>query len=255
MKDALGEVQSVLLFGGTSDIGLAIARRLAAPRRAAVILAGRDHEALEAAARQLQLGETPAGDVRTVAFDALDTEGHDQVLDDAAAMVGDLDVVIVAFGVLGDQAADEAGGSGAVHLAAANYVGTVSVGLAAARRLRTQGHGVLIVLSSVAGERVRKANYIYGSSKAGVDGFTQGLGDALHGSGARVLIVRPGFVATKMTAGMKAPPFSTTSAAVAEATERAMRHGRDIVWVPGVMRWVMLVVRHLPRPVFRRLPM
>jgi len=105
----------------------------------------------------------------------------------------------------------------------------------------------------VAGERVRRANFIYGSSKAGLDGFAQGLGDSLEGSGAGVLIVRPGFVKTKMTAGMAAPPLSTTAEDVAEATARALDRGREIVWVPGTLRWLMLAVRHLPRPVFRRL--
>ncbi|MDQ6614461.1 MAG: SDR family NAD(P)-dependent oxidoreductase, partial [Actinomycetota bacterium] len=198
-------------------------------------------------------GHARAGTVAVIDFDAEDTAGHDEVLAEAARLVGDLDVVIVAFGLLGDQAADESGGDGAVRLAAVNYVGAVSAGLAAARRLRAQGHGTLVVLSSVAGERVRKANYIYGSSKAGLDGFAQGLGDSLQGSGARVLIVRPGYVATKMTAGMTPPPLSTTPEAVAEATQRALREGREIVWVPGLLRWVMLVVRHLPRPIFRRL--
>lgn len=253
MRDALGDVQSVLLLGGTSEIGLAVARRLAAPRRASVVLAGRDPVALAAAAQDLR-DRGPSGPVSTVDFDALATGDHDRVLERAAELVGDLDVVILAFGLLGDQQADEAGGDGAVRLAATNYVGGVSAGLACARRLQTQGHGTLIVLSSVAGERVRKANYIYGSSKAGVDGFAQGLGDALHGSGAGVLIVRPGFVSTKMTTGMTPPPLSTTPDAVAEATDRALREGRAVVWVPGAMRWVMLVVRHLPRPVFRRLP-
>ncbi len=251
MKDGLGDVQSVLVLGGTSDIGLAIARRLAAPRQAQVALAGRDRAALEKAAEGLRDGRGPR--VTTLEFDALDTAGHDAVMDNAAGLIGDIDVVIVAFGLLGDQAADESGGDGAVRLAAVNYVGAVSAGLAAARRLRAQGHGTLVVLSSVAGERVRKANYIYGSSKAGLDGFAQGLGDSLQGSGARVLIVRPGYVATKMTAGMTPPPLSTTPEAVAEATQRALREGREIVWVPGLLRWVMLVVRHLPRPIFRRL--
>lgn len=253
VRDSLGDVQTVLVLGGTSEIGLAIARRLAGPRQAAIVLAGRDQPALEAAAAALSEGGV--GPVSTLAFDALDTAGHDGVMAEAASRLGDFDVVILAFGVLGDQAADEAGGDGAVRLAAVNYVGGVSAALAAARRLRAQGHGTLVVLSSVAGERVRKANYIYGSSKAGLDGFAQGLGDALQGSGARVLIVRPGFVTTKMTTGMKAPPLSATADQVAEATDAALRQGRDIVWVPGLFRWVMLIIRHLPRPVFRRLPM
>ncbi len=337
MRDHLGDIRSVLLLGGTSDIGLAIVRRLSVPGQAKVVLAGRDKEALAVVAAGLlqrnvavanpsgaspsgarptganPTGASPAeaspaeaspaeaspagasaaeasatgdgaaeasatgdgatgagatgagapglrsgpeggtGGVATLAFDALDTDGHDRLLDAAVALIGELDVVIVAFGVLGDQKVDEAGGDGAVRQASVNYVGGVSVGLAAARRLRAQGHGVIVVLSSVAGERVRRANYLYGSSKAGLDGFAQGLGDALHGTGARVLIVRPGFVTTKMTAGRPPPPLSTTPEAVASATVAALRDGRGIVWVPGSLRFVMAVARHLPRPVFRRL--
>ena len=141
-----------------------------------------------------------------------------------------------------------------MELATTNYVGAVSVSLAVARLLRRQGHGTLVVLSSVAGERVRKANFIYGSSKAGLDGFAQGLGDSLAGSGASVLIVRPGFVHSKMTAGMDAAPLATTPQKVAEATVAALASGRQIVWVPGALRLVMAVFRHLPRAVFRRLP-
>jgi decaprenylphospho-beta-D-erythro-pentofuranosid-2-ulose 2-reductase len=253
VKDGLGDVQTVLVLGGTSDIGVAIARRLAAPRGAAVALAGRHRPALESEAEAL----TGAGAQRVVVldFDALDTSGHDRVVDEAARLLGDLDVIILAFGLLGDQEADASGGDGAVRLASVNYVGAVSAGLAAARRLRAQGHGTLVVLSSVAGERVRRANFIYGSSKAGLDGFSQGLGDALRGSGAGVLIVRPGFVTSKMTEGMKPPPLSTTPEAVAAATDAALRGGRQIVWVPGPLRGVMMIVRHLPRPIFRRLKM
>jgi decaprenylphospho-beta-D-erythro-pentofuranosid-2-ulose 2-reductase len=126
--------------------------------------------------------------------------------------------------------------------------------LALARRLRAQGHGTLVVLSSVAGERVRAANFVYGSTKAGIDGFCQGLGDALHGSGVRVLIVRPGFVPTKMTAGRDKAPFSTTPDGVAEVVMRGLERGAETVWAPPVLRVVMAVARHLPRPVFRRLP-
>ncbi|HSS11223.1 MAG TPA: SDR family NAD(P)-dependent oxidoreductase, partial [Acidimicrobiales bacterium] len=200
-----------------------------------------------------ELREAGAGVVSTLPFDAEDTESHEALVDKAAGVAGDPDVVILAFGVLGDQPADEAGGEGAVKVGRTNYLGAVSVGLAVARRLREQGHGTLVVLSSVAGERVRRSNFIYGSSKAGLDGFAQGLGDALVGSGANVLIVRPGFVRTKMTAGMSAPPLSTTADALAATVVRALREGREIVWVPGALRWVMMVVRHLPRRLFRRL--
>jgi decaprenylphospho-beta-D-erythro-pentofuranosid-2-ulose 2-reductase len=251
VKDALGDVQSVLVLGGTSEIGRAIASALARPRRASVVLAGRNLDQLESAGRALQ--EKGAGSVSTLEFDADDTDRHEAVVDKAVGMLGDLDVVVLAFGLLGDQSADEAGGSGAVRVARTNYVAAVSVGLIVARRLREQGHGTLVVLSSVAGERVRRSNFIYGSSKSGLDGFAQGLSAALAGSGASVLIVRPGFVRTKMTAGMAVPPLSTTADAVGAAVSTALRQGREIVWVPPVLRWVMVAVRHLPRPVFRRL--
>jgi len=254
MKDALGAVQSVVVLGGSSEIGVAIAATLAGPRHATVVLAGRHPEALSAAATAVSAAG--AGRVETVAFDATDTPSHEPFVEGLPSLVGDVDVdvVVLAFGVLGDQATDEGGGPGAVELAATNYVGAVSVGLAVARLLRRQGHGTLVVLSSVAGERVRKANFIYGSSKAGLDGFAQGLGDSLAGSGATVLIVRPGFVHSKMTAGMDAAPLATTPQKVADATVAALVSGRQIVWVPGALRVVMAVFRHLPRAVFRRLP-
>lgn len=253
MRDALGAVQSVLVLGGTSEIGLAIAAELAGPRSATVVLAGRDAHQLKEAAAELE-GRS-AGRVETVPFDATDTARHDQVMAEAAALAGrDIDVVIVAFGLLGDQARDEVGGPGAVDVASTNYVGAVSAGLAAARLLKAQGHGAIVALSSVAGERVRRANFIYGSSKAGMDGFFQGLGDWLSGSGVHVLIVRPGFVRSRMTAGMEEAPMATTPAAVAAATVQALRSGRTVVWVPAQLRVVFAIFRHLPRPVWRRIP-
>jgi len=252
VKDALGSVQTILVLGGASELGAAIAARLAGPRRATVLLAGRDREKLAGAADRIRAAG--AGRVELVDFDATNTSDHEKFVSELPEMAGDIDVAILAFGLLGDQEVDENGGDGAVQVAATNYVGAVSVGLPLARLLRQQGHGTLVVLSSVAGERVRRANFIYGSSKAGLDGFAQGLGDSLAGTGARVLIVRPGFVHTKMTAGRPAVPFSTTPDAVAEATVRGLAHDQDIVWVPPVLRLVMAIARHLPRAVFRKLP-
>lgn len=253
MKDALGNVQSVLVLGGSSDIGVAIAAKLSSARHATVVLAGRDETALKRASEEVR--GAGAGKVETLEFDARDTAAHDDVISRAAALAGgDLDVIVVAFGLLGDQEADEKGGNGAVDLALTNYVGVVSAGLASARQVRGQGHGTIVFLSSVAGERVRRANFIYGSSKAGMDGFAMGLGDALAGSGARVLVVRPGFVRTKMTEGMSDAPLSTTAEAVAEATVKAIAAGKEVIWVPGALRFVFMVFRHLPRAVWRRLP-
>lgn len=253
MKDALGSVQSVLVLGGASEIGVAVASALAAPRHASVVLAGRHPDALGGAAAEV--AAAGAGRVETLAFDALDPASHDALVERAAGLVGDLDVVVVAFGVLGDQARDEAGGNGAVTVAATNYVGGVSAGLAAARCLRAQGHGTIVFLSSVAAERVRKANFVYGSSKAGLDGFALGLGDSLVGTGVRVLVVRPGFVLGRMTAGRKPAPLATTPSAVGTAVARAVARDQELVWVPGALRWVFAGLRHLPRSAWRRLPL
>jgi decaprenylphospho-beta-D-erythro-pentofuranosid-2-ulose 2-reductase len=120
--------------------------------------------------------------------------------------------------------------------------------------MRRQGHGHIAVLSSVAGERARASNFVYGSSKAGLDAFAQGLGDSLHGTGVRMTVVRPGFVHTRMTRGMKSAPFATTPRVVGELTAAGMRKGRHTVWTPGILRYVFMVLRHVPRPIFRRLP-
>ncbi|MER6077530.1 decaprenylphospho-beta-D-erythro-pentofuranosid-2-ulose 2-reductase [Streptomyces sp. NPDC001833] len=250
MKDAFGMPQSLLVLGGTSEIALATARRLIARRTRTVWLAGRPSPALEQAAGQLRaLGP----DVHTVAFDALDPESHETALGKVFAN-GDVDVVLLAFGILGDQATDEREPVNAVRVAQTNYTGAVSAGLVAARALQSQGHGSLVVLSSVAGERARRSNFIYGSSKAGLDAFTQGLGDALHGTGVHVMVVRPGFVRTKMTRGLEEAPLATTPEAVATAIELGLRRRSEVVWVPGALRVVMSALRHAPRSVFRRLP-
>ena len=145
---------------------------------------------------------------------------------------GDFDLVLLAFGVLGDQEEAEHDGRAAVEIVEVNYLGAVSVAVPLAQRMREQGHGTIVVLSSVAGERARRSNFVYGSSKAGMDAFFQGLGDSLVGTGVQVMIVRPGFVHTKMTEGMDAAPLSTTPEAVADAIVHGLARGRETVWVP-----------------------
>lgn len=252
MQNSFGEPQTIVLLGGTSDIGLAIARRLASPTLRTVVLACRRPD--EVTDPLADLAATGV-DVLTRAFDAVDASAHAAFVDHLAADVGDLDVVVMAFGVLGEQSDFDNDPAAAAAAVTVNYTGAVSSGLAVARQLRRQGHGRLVVLSSVAGERVRASNFVYGSSKAGLDGFAQGLGDSLEGSGAKVLVVRPGFVSSAMTAGMKPAPFSTTPEAVAEVTACGLRSGRRTVWAPGILRYVFMVLRHLPGAVFRRLPL
>jgi decaprenylphospho-beta-D-erythro-pentofuranosid-2-ulose 2-reductase len=251
MRDALGSPQSVLVLGGGSDIGLAAARALVGRRARTVILAGRRPEALEEAAAELRgLG---AERVETVPFDADDTASHAAFAEEVFSRYGDIDVVLVAFGVLGDQTRAEEDPREAVGVLTTNFVGAASIGLHAAQHLRRQGHGVLVLLSSVAGQRARRSNFVYGSSKAGVDAFFTGLGDSLVGSGASVVVVRPGFVRTKMTEGMPEAPLSTTPEKVAEVIVSALESGAEEAWAPRPLRGVMFVLRHLPRPIFRRL--
>ncbi|MEY9876512.1 decaprenylphospho-beta-D-erythro-pentofuranosid-2-ulose 2-reductase [Streptacidiphilus sp. MAP12-33] len=250
MMNALGDPQSLLVLGGSSEIGLATARRLVRSRVEVVHLAGRPSPALDAAAQELRaLG----AQVHVHDFDAAAVDTHETVLGKIFAE-GDVDVALLAFGVLGDQEQGEREPLAAAAVAQVNYLGAVTSSLVCAQALRRQGHGALVVLSSVAGERARRSNFIYGSTKAGLDAFAQGLGDSLQGTGAKVMVVRPGFVRTRMTEGMQEAPLATTADAVAEAVVTGLRRGSETVWVPGALRYVMSGLRHVPRAVFRKLP-
>ncbi len=250
MEDALGAVQSMLVLGGTSEIAASIARRLVENRCTTVVLASRAPAANDQLATELR--ERGATEVESVLFDALDTASHEKVIGDVFDRI-DVDLVLVAFGVLGDQAEFDANPAAAVSAVETNYVGAVSAGLVTAARFRQQGQGILVVLSSVAGERARNTNYVYGSSKAGLDAFAQGLGDALAGTGARVMVVRPGFVHSRMTAGMPPQPFSTTPDAVAKAVVQGLARQSHTIWVPSLLRYVFVTMRHLPRSLWRKM--
>ncbi len=251
MNNGLGEPQRVVLLGGTSDIGLAIVRALCSPALRRIDLACRDTAAGERAAADLR-ADHPAVEVEVVGFDGAQPETHQTALDDLGR-TGDLDVVIVAFAQLGEDGGVR-DAAAAARLATVNFAGNVSAIIAAGNVLRRQGHGTVVVLSSVAGERVRQANPVYGGSKAGIDGFAQGYGDAVAADGVHVLVVRPGFVHSAMTAGRQPAPFATTPDRVAAATVAALRAGRRMVWAPGVLRYVFSALRHLPAPVWRKLP-
>ena len=249
----MGLPQSVLVLGGGSDIARAVVRKLVATRTKTVVLGGRrGSPAIDQAAAEAR---EAGAEVDTVAFDATDPTSLVAAVDEAFDRHEDLDLVIVAFGLLGAaQEKLDADPASATELATVNYTASVTAGLAVARRLRSQGHGTLLALSSVAGERVRKANYVYGSSKAGMDAFFQGLGDSLAGDGPRVVIVRPGFVRTRMTAGMDPVPFATDAESVARAIVAGLAKGSAIIWAPPVLRWVFVLFRHLPRAAWRKVP-
>ena len=250
MINAVGTPQSLLLLGGTSDIALAIARRYAAERGLRVVLAARASERRESAAAELrELGCT----VDEVDLEARDPGSHAQTIEQAFAG-GDIDIAVVAFGLLGDAEQAWRDPDVVLELAEVNYTAPVHLGVLLAARMRVQGYGCIVALSSVAGERVRRSNFVYGSTKAGFDGFFLGLGEALRDHGVHVLVVRPGFVKSKMTRGVGAAPLAVTPEEVADAVVAAVTGRRQLIWVPPPMRVVMSGLRHVPRPIFRKLP-
>jgi len=252
VKDAIGNVQRVLVLGGTSDIALATVTKLTDQRRdVQVTLAARPGERRSGAAAEL---ESLGLQVTEVDFDATDRSSYEKAVTLAFDDGGDIDVVMVAFGLLGDQTQAWRDVDAALDLVQVNYAAAVACGVLVGERLRAQGHGAIVAMSSVAGERPRKSNFVYGSTKAGLDSFYTGLGDALAADGIQVMVVRPGFVRSKMTEGLKAAPLSQTPDQVADLIVAGLRTGRRTVWAPPAMRWVMSALRHVPHAVFSRLP-
>jgi len=253
MENGLGDAQSIVMFGGTSEIGLAILRRLVGPTTRTVVLASRDTETAETASSGLPGGDATL--VHHVAWDAVDPATAERTVEEVSAAAGDMDVAIIAAGVLDEGRDVLEDRSGIAPMAAVNFTSPMIVLSALAARMRHQGYGRIILLSSVAGVRPRRVNPTYGATKAGIDGFALALDHALEGSGVRILVVRPGFVASKMTAGMPSAPFSTTPDRVAASVEKALSSSSPVVWTPGILRFVFAVLRSLPTRVWRRLPL
>jgi len=207
-----------------------------------------------------QIEAAGAKEVVYLDFDALDTKSHPAVIESAWEQ-GDVDVAIVAFGVLGDAEELWQNQSKAVLTAQINYTAAVSVGVLVGDKMKAQGFGQIIAMSSVAGERVRRSNFVYGSTKAGLDGFYLGLGEALREFGVRVLVIRPGQVRTTTTlehwkaTGAKEAPFTVDKEDVANQAVAAAAKGKELIWAPNPVRYLMAVIRHIPRSIFRKLPL
>jgi len=240
----------VVIFGGRSEIGVELACRLAPG--ATVVLAARAADRLDAQVAAVR--NAGAAAVHTIEFDADDLAGHGPLVAALIAEHGPIGTAVLAFGILGDQARAESDAAHAVAVVHTDYVAQVSLLTHLAAAMRAAGRGRLVVFSSIAGVRVRRANYVYGSAKAGLDGFANGLADALHGTGVQLLIVRPGFVIGRMTAGMKPAPPASTPAQVADATARALARGRRMVAVPWLLRPMFAVMRLVPQALWRRMP-
>ena len=243
---------NVVVIGGGSDLSRAILRSLAARGLSSVLLAGRSVESLEGAVKDLH--RLRVDKVEVALLDVTDIGALEHFADLAVERLGTIDLVLVAAGVRGTSEPAGLDARQFSSLATANFTGPGAAMTAFARVLRAQGHGRIMVLSSVAGYRVRAANLVYGAAKAGLDGFALGLGDALAGTGVKVIVVRPGFVRTKMTMGLSEPPLSIEATDVADAVVRGLEKDADVIWVPPVLRYIFAVLRVLPRSLWRRLP-
>lgn len=252
MLNAVGQAQNILLLGGTSDIGLAIVERFLRQGAARVVLAAREDSPRITAAKK-ELTDAGARCVEVIPFDATDVESHPDTIERAFAG-GDVDVAIVAFGILGDNETQWHNQSEAVKAATVNFTGAVSVGTLLAQHFQRQGHGTIVALSSVAGIKVRRSNFVYGSTKAGFDGFYTQLGEALRPSGVHVVVVRPGQVRTKMTEGLDEAPLTVNREDVANAAFDGVVNKKDVVWVHRLFQPIMTILQLIPQPIFRKLP-
>ncbi|KQB85737.1 SDR family oxidoreductase [Corynebacterium lowii] len=235
---------TLLVLGATSEIGGELALRLCAGRP--VVLAARRTEGLEELADQLRAAG--ARSVEVVPFEATDLRAHRGVVKQANP-----EIALVCFGILGEQARAEASEEHAAEIATVDYTAQV---VALTVLAEVMERGVIVAFSSIAGWRARRANYVYGSTKAGLDAFCQGLADRLHGGPLRLITARPGFVIGRMTRGMKPAPLSVYPADVAEAVAHEVQHGKNsrTLWIPGRLRLLAYVMRAVPRPLWRRMP-
>jgi len=281
VKDTGAEL--IVIFGGRSEIGLELATRLASG--ATVLLLARRADKLDDEVAAVR--EAGAAAVHVGEFDADDLASHAPLVESIVAEHGPIGTAVLAFGILGDQNRAEKDPGHAAAIIHTDFVAQASLLTVLANAMQSARAGSIgderlarrasigderlarrasigderlarrasiVAFSSVAGVRVRRANYVYGSAKAGLDGFCSGLADALHGSGVHLLVVRPGFVIGRMTQGMTPAPFSSTPAQVATATAGALAKRRRTVWVPWALRPVFIGMRMLPQFVWRRMP-
>ena len=240
-----------VLVGATRGMGRALARLLA-ERHDAMVLLGRSQADLDASARDLEARGAPAP-VKTAALDLSVPTAFAHALDAADAALDRFDTLIVTGGLLGRQEELAVDPSRLEQMLHVNFTGTVVLCQMVAERLAARGGGTICVFSSVAGDRARKSNYLYGSTKAGLSAFLDGLGQAYAERGVTVICVRPGFIKTEMTAGLPVPPFAGEPDAVAKVVLAALTSKKRVVYAPAIWRWVMLAVRSVPHFVIRRL--
>jgi decaprenylphospho-beta-D-erythro-pentofuranosid-2-ulose 2-reductase len=250
MENSFGQPQSVVVLGGSSDIARALTKRLCAARAHTVVLCGRNQKLLDESAEEAK--DYGARTTDTVVFDAKSVTKAASVVSEAFEKVGgDVDLVVVAVGLLGDQFAQENDAAAAVKVALVNFAWPVAALAEVRRRLIAQGHGRILVMSSVAAIRIRRNAYLYGGAKAGLDRLCYGLADSLDGTGVTLQLLRPGVVRTRMTKGQAPIPFTTGPEEVAGYVMKGLATNDRVIWSPPIMRYAFFMLRHLPKPLWR----
>lgn len=242
-------MRRILIVGATSAIAEATARLFAA-RGDALFLAGRNPERLQILADDLRA--RGAHRVATAQFDALDYDGHFDLIDSAAQALDGLDTALIAHGTLPDQKACEASFIAARDAFEVNALSVISLLTPIANRFEAQSGGTIAVISSVAGDRGRQSNYVYGAAKSCLDTFLEGLAHRLATAKVAVITVKPGFVDTPMTAAFEKGALWASPEKVARDIDRAIAKGRRVIYTPWFWRWIMLIIRSVPTAVFHR---
>ncbi|MEI7612445.1 MAG: SDR family oxidoreductase [Betaproteobacteria bacterium] len=243
-------MQKILIIGATSAIAEATAR-LWAERGAALFLVGRKAERLEIIAADLRV--RGAASVSSLAIDVCDTTAQAAMLEAVAAALGGLDVALIAHGSLPDQKACEASVEMTMREIDINALSVIALATQLGGRFEAQGSGSLAVISSVAGDRGRQSNYVYGAAKGMISLFLQGLRNRLAKKGVQVLTIKPGFVDTPMTAAFPKGALWAKPEAIARGIVKAIDGGRDEVYLPGFWRVIMLLIRHIPERFFKKM--
>jgi short-subunit dehydrogenase len=240
----------VAIFGATSGIAVALARRFAAAG-ARIALIGRDAEAIDAAARDLKVRGAAATVCIPADFSALDR--LPEIADAAWRAFAGLDIAVIAYGTLPEQPSLDADPQSAAPVLSLNFVSPAVLAGHLAARFEAQRSGTVVLITSVAGDRGRKSNYVYGAAKGGLQKLAEGLRHRLYPAGVRVLDVRPGFVATRMTDHLpRGGPLWAAPDRVAGDIQHAIASGRAVLYTPWFWRGILAVVRALPRPLFHR---
>jgi decaprenylphospho-beta-D-erythro-pentofuranosid-2-ulose 2-reductase len=253
VRSATGEFGSIVLFGGTSELGQATLLNVLSPVTQHVVLVSRNIEGAQACEESI-LARAPHTTISHIRFDGRDAHSMVNVVQEVTALLGDIDLAIIAHAVLGAQSDGFTDPASVIEVIDVNVTATMSLMYAIGARMRTQKHGVIAVYSSVAGVRVRKANPVYGASKAALDSFSLAVGHELQSDGVSVVVIRPGFVFTKMTAGMKKAPFATTPDKAGLIASQAIKKEKSVVYAPAILRYVFAVLSVMPIKIWRRLP-